>query len=490
MNNHIVRIDDTVFKFYYSQDKNIYVRTYEDNRLKAPQTVLSNALPDFSVSIKNNRPEVFARDEKGNIIISSYENNQFTNRIMLENKADQIHKILFASMQSNANSTLIYNIPEGQKYYKLMMQKIGEAGKWERPIEIDLFQPYKDDLFLAYPLGLDHSLICYVDANNNLGYREVTPDKTGAFHILANISENIFDYSILASKEGIHFIYITGNIFSFRLMYRRKTETEFTKPLILWEGNRIESCLLWISENKLNASFMSNNKLHVQNSTNNGQSFYQPEIYRNKFCLRPAKAAYISNKKLDPADFYVYQLYVDAYNPWDVQIFPDISSNFYPEKEITVPEPPPSVDAASEELSSLNNNEMQPNSMHDILSEKLNAISTENQELRYNQAKLKDEIEEKNKQLSDLTVKANAEKHRYEVIVQELKNTISLLENANKTLETKAESPIAISQSNTSGEKEQTEENIQLPPENVPESNAETPSEIEISENTAEDTEK
>ena len=426
-NNYILRLKNSLLSFYYLEDKGIMVKKYENGKFSQPEVLFQDALPDFTLSIKNGEPNIFCRDKSGSIFLISRQNDVYSAQAILKNKSEQVHKILFHSLGQDKNMSLIYNIPETGKRYKLLKQSLSEDGVWDKPKDIDIFQGFKDKMFSIQTIGQNHHIIIYMDAGGTLGYREINPEKHSEFCPIAPLSDNILDYSILATNDAIHFLYITGNFFNLRLMYKKKTDDTFTKPIILWEGQRIDNCLLWINSDDLIASFMSGKSLYMQKSTNNGNTFYQPEIYKNKFCLNPIRASYISEMPMDKSDFFVREVYIDMYNPWDVQILPDISRNFLP--DVIIPEPVPVEPEIKEP-------EPKPaeNTTPDMIMERLNKIASENQDLRYRYAKAAEELNERTNIMERMKRSFEEDRQKYESEIVSLKNNLAVLEASWKAL--------------------------------------------------------
>jgi hypothetical protein len=145
-------------------------------------------------------------------------------------------------------------------------------------------------------------------------------------------------------------------MFSSQLIYRKKDVSEFSNPIVLYEAQRIEKCLLCYVKNCLHVFFHAAGQLFVCVSENQGASFSRPARYKKKFCQNPEKAYYLSVVPQSEAEFFVRQVFVDHQSPWDVQILPDLYDEFYPDPIVPSPKTNAPVDSETlEELERLRN---------------------------------------------------------------------------------------------------------------------------------------
>lgn len=216
---------------------------------------------------------------------------------------------------------------EGSRLFKLVADP---SGGWQSPKAIDHFKALPYAPFEAQSTGPGHLVLFYQTQAEEcqVGYREITPSRTGPFHRFLNERGSLEDASFLTTMDELHLLFIFKTALSQQLLYRKKTEEVFTPPILLWEAPRMEQCLLMIIGGELHASCMIGGKLHRAVSVDGGDSFGAFALYKRKFCAEPVKAAYMGAAE----GWFARHVYVDREAPWDVQILPELHPAFYPAK--------------------------------------------------------------------------------------------------------------------------------------------------------------
>lgn len=341
MRNYIIRTDSNLlYCFYNAKDKGILYRTYEGNKWSGAKTVSANTREIFSVNISHNgKIHIFCQDVVGNVVLCQMQDGKFGNRIILKASDSEAYDIFFNALIMEKEMLLLYNMPSlDDKNFYLMSQRLNENGQWSQANRIDKFSPGSDTIYQIQHISKDHVLLFYQMKimENISGYREITPDRQGNFNSYYSGAATIYDQSVLTTNTTVHVAYAVKGLFSSQLIYRKKDDINFTRQIIIWESQRIDTVCLYIVKNNLYLAFKSNDILYTCISENNGATFSRPLKYANKFCLSPEKAFYISGSPQSESEYFLRDIYVDSLHPWDVQMLPDLYENFYP-YQVTAP---------------------------------------------------------------------------------------------------------------------------------------------------------
>ena len=342
-NSYIVRINDnTLMSFYRDTNKNLCFRTFfhcwSDERI-----LLESIQKNYTVTVsENNDIYIFCQDNAGNILLLTKKQKEenFTTKLILQNHSENINSIIFKPFISKNQMSLLYNIPNENKTHKLSIKSLSVEGEWLSPKEIDTFVENKDNIYEIQELTNSHYMAFYKKdiKENNIGFREITPDKYSDFSVVYQTAYNISDTSFLTVNGSIHFLILAKNTFSCQLVYKKQTKDGLTSSKVVCETATIENPIISIVKNKIYVSFVSNGQIYLKTSNDNGLTFSNAEIFKHKFCKEPTKASYISNIKMKEENYYLRDIYVDSLKPWDIQLIPDLINDFFVHK-IEQPKP-------------------------------------------------------------------------------------------------------------------------------------------------------
>ncbi len=326
--------DNKLLCFYYSKEREIICRTYENNKWGRGIRVLSNTRPNFTVTIgKESMIYLFCQENIGDIVLCTGKDDEWKSKVILKNQSNKIYPIQLYPIITDDGICLTYNVPvpDDNKSNYIVFQKLDANGQWSQASRIDKFVSMQDDLYKVQSISNEHMILFYQTRTpeNNLGYREINPYMQGDYNIFHSTAYNIIDSSFLTTNNTIHVLYIVKSMFSTQLLYRKKESKQFSNPITIWEGQKINNCLIFFANDKLYATYTHNGQLFYCISENKGISFSRPARYKNKFCLNPVKSTYISETPQSENTFYCRQLYVDNLNLCDIQLLPDLYEDFY-----------------------------------------------------------------------------------------------------------------------------------------------------------------
>ena len=327
MSTHFVARLGQELYFFYPKGPSLCYRIWQKGRLLTEDVLHESIKLPFSVFFQSDLLHVFCQDTKGDILLFVYRNNSWNSRTALQGQGGDY--ALLTPITSEDNLCILYN-GFADTDAPCLFKRAFAAGEWQQAEALDYFKPFSSHSpYAAQATGPGHLLLFYQTQAEEcqVGYREVTPKRTGPFHRFLNVKGSLSDASFLTTRDEVHVLMIVRTAYSCQLIYRKKTEDAFTPEILLWEAPRITQCLLTIIGAELHATCMIGGKLHQAISPNNGDSFEPMTLYKRKFCAEPARADYIS----DEGHIKLRQVYVDQSAPWDVQMLPDLSPGFYPD---------------------------------------------------------------------------------------------------------------------------------------------------------------
>ena len=368
---YIARLKDGGLAAMYTGALGLSARFFTEGRWGEEQIFLKGAEGDFTAGFDDGGNLcVFGRDGDGDITLTAFRGHDYRSRKLLSGQSVKPYPMSVYSMK---NSTLLYNIPADDKgrvpanagidaktaspanaahKFKLVQHSPG-GSEWQEPVEVAELSPYPaidGPLFDLQLLNTErsHGIVLYNDSRNLMGYREISLSRVCDFVPLSRPGELVLDYSLLTIAEGerggIHVLYVSAALFTKRLLYVKKTSAKLSEPVILWEGPRIENCLLKEIDGEIWALWSVGENLFVAKTK--GSGFEKAAVYTQKFCKRPVKARYISAYTSGDETYRAKTVYVDGQKPWDVQIMPDAADGFYPQAKpaatltLEPPEPP------------------------------------------------------------------------------------------------------------------------------------------------------
>ena len=329
---YIIRTNRYINSFYHTRQRGIMRRFFFKGRWQAEQVIAKNCRDNFTVHYEDDIIYLFCQDSLGDItaVTINVSNGSVSRRVVLKNQSDHVLQIFLHPIILDKGLTIIYNTPslEDRSNY-LMTQQLNDNGLWSPASRID---KYWSDNYEVQRLTSDHLLLFYQTRTleNNLGYREITPEKQGRYNVYYSTNYFVSDNSCLTTENGIHTLFVVKSMFSSQLIYRRNLTGEFSSPMVLYESQRIEKCLMFFIRDNLYVTFIASGYLYISMSDDKGVSFSRPVRYHNKFCQNPEVAFFINQSEQTENSMYLRHVYVDRTSPWDIQIIPEMFDEFFP----------------------------------------------------------------------------------------------------------------------------------------------------------------
>ncbi len=329
---YIVKLkNQTMFCFYHLKEEGIMQKVYKGGKWSKADKLLSSGRENYTVTIdESGKLYLLCQNIDGDVVLFTNEGDTWSSKIILKNNSNKVHSVLINPIITERGMCLIYNAPSDSGNY-IAFQTVDKKG-WQPPQTIDKFISMNEYMFCVQPVTHEHLLLFYQmrTAENNIGYREITPLKQSSYNIFHTTSYQITSCSFLTTNNAIYVLYVVKSMFSYQLIYRKKEDTEFSNPVVLYEAQKLENCLLFFASGNLYATFIASGQLYQCVSENMGRAFSRPARYRKNFCSNPVKATYISEDMQSEHDFFAREVYVDKRNPCDIQILPELCNTFYP----------------------------------------------------------------------------------------------------------------------------------------------------------------
>lgn len=338
-NRYIIKTNNEKLIYFYYRKSNIFIREMINDTISSENIAAENVRENYTVTLcKNGEIYLFCQSVSGDIIQFKLKNGEQSKNIILKNSGKISKNILFYCIENGSQMSLIYNIPITSAGYKdsydIMKQVFDGKGSWKTPEKIDTIVGMSDFIFKAYSISNGYGVLFYQKNNgngeNSIGYREFNIDSVGQFNPIYLTNYRIVANSFLASDKGIHFIFAVKNIFSTRIIYRKKGTIGVQDYIVLSESKQVESCELSIIKNKLYAFWKNTMGIFYCISEDNGNSFSRPYKYTGKTSGNLKKAVYLSFPKMTEENFFVQGLYTDNNNICDIKIIPELCDNFIP----------------------------------------------------------------------------------------------------------------------------------------------------------------
>lgn len=148
-------------------------------------------------------------------------------------KQDMLHLIYPQKDEVNGSTVLQY--------------AVFQKGQWQMPYRMEGILTLPGTPFLARRLGENHVILYYRSQRNTISARELllSPFTLGSVVPLIQTNGQCLDFSILEDTQRLHILYVVRTLFGTQVVYRYKEGSTPSRPIVLWEGNNCDVCLLY-----------------------------------------------------------------------------------------------------------------------------------------------------------------------------------------------------------------------------------------------------
>ena len=340
-NHYIVKLTAEKFSCFYFKNNTFFMKEIIGGKISSEKVIANDVRSNYTLTLcKNRMVYLFCQSLSGDIIHFKIKNDTWNKNIILKNNGKNSKNILFYCIENGSQMSLIYNIPmvetpNAPNSFDIMKQTFDGKENWSTPEKIDSILSTNDFIFQIYIISPGHGIIFYQknmgNTENNIGYREFNIDGIGKYNSVYATKYRIIATSFLPAENGIHFILAVKNIFSTRIIYRKKGMSGINDYIVLSETNQVESCEISIIKSNLYAFWKTPMGIFYCISKDNGTSFTKAYKYSKKITGPLKKASYLSFEEMSENKFYVNNLYTNQNDIWDIKILPDICDNFITE---------------------------------------------------------------------------------------------------------------------------------------------------------------
>lgn len=291
-----------VFSLFYHEHGNIFCRHYTEEMWSQPQMIAEKAAPFFSLCRHGEKAHLLYSNTDGRLFMaSSADLHQWEHQSIAKDIQTNGHTKFFL-LPSERAFHLIYHQPTESTGIDSLIYTVCQDGSWEKPYQIDRFQPMQRTPFLARRLSDKHIILYYRTGRNILCAREMLlePYTIGSITPLLQTPAPFSDLSIVNDNEKIHLLYIVRGMFRTQVVYQYKHTSAISTPRILWEDSTCDNCLIYLQKNRTIAMWTVNGHPMRCISENGGASFGTAEKYTDPFPAGCIKGEFLG------ADEYAY----------------------------------------------------------------------------------------------------------------------------------------------------------------------------------------
>lgn len=288
--------DGALLKFCYDSQRGIYYQILIKQIWSEKKSIYKESFEYFYVLEEwNGRIHVFCQDICGNLILCTLEGKEWKYKILLHMKYDVIMPIYFRAFFYSDDIHLLYNIVDKHTYSEVLVHQIAKNGvQWSSPqiiTKLDYYRfPYRIYQYCKSNLVLLNTMLAGVYQLTSRNFH-IIEGRWGKQEVIHKSLLPYIDFTFCVEENRKHYLFITQDDQVNRVIYQYK-EIGLQKNIILFQHEKIDSCLLRLSNKILWALWICGNKLYGCISTNYGQNFSSPRIYRHFDKGLPAKVFY------------------------------------------------------------------------------------------------------------------------------------------------------------------------------------------------------
>lgn len=306
--------DGRLLKFCYDNQLGIYYQTLIKQRWSEKQSIYKESFSHFYVlGDKNGSINVFCQDICGNIILCILEERKWNYKILLHMKYDIIMPIYIRTFFSSDNIHLLYNIVDKRTYSEKLVHQFSNDGiNWSYPqivTKLDYYRfPYRIFQDCKSNLAILNTMLAGVYQLTSRNFHAIEGN-WGKEEVIHTSLLPYIDFTFCVEENRKHYLFITQDDQINRVIYQYK-EIGLQKNTVLFQNEKIDSCLLVLSNNILWALWICENKLYGCLSTNYGQNFSSPRVYQYFDKKLPVKVFYQEYSENNENMYIAREIYV------------------------------------------------------------------------------------------------------------------------------------------------------------------------------------
>ena len=275
----IVKYNENIkMKFSYNKEMGIYYSIIKNNKIIKKNIVINNSFNYFHViKDSNDNINIICQNEVGNIILYKLMKNKWKYKEMFCINTMNITPIKIKKFF--CENYYVFSLDNNPKkiYGSYDLKKIDTLYYDKNNIDIDFeILSYEDNNTLiinSTAFNMDRILIKVFDNSKEVWNNEQ----------LVYVSKNKYiDKSYLLTKNTIHFLILINESKVKSVIYKNinANKNGFQKEIILFQNKEISSCIISTINNVLWAVWISENKIYASYSSNLGEDFSEPKVYK------------------------------------------------------------------------------------------------------------------------------------------------------------------------------------------------------------------
>ena len=329
-----IRTSDGRLYLFFVEDHSLFYKQLVKKHASTPQKIISGIADNYSV----------ATDDKGILYLIGIdaEHHLFLCRqkwgesweIKRISELNIYPKTFFKLFSSGNALSLVYTMPDtGTEYQRLICVNCVN-GKWDSPTLIDKLIPFAGKNFHCAPIEKKHILLFYRNSENTVVSRELLlfPLIIGKPKPVLSAALPVVDFSSLIEDEKIYLLFALKKRFSTQLIFKYRYGSDFSSPVTLWEGGRLDSCALMKSRNKIFAVWASQGQYFGISSDNMGESFQTPFRFQNAYTPFHCKVDYQDFSSMQEI-FSSTNLFIDTKDSYRLLLVEHLYPEFLPEQK-------------------------------------------------------------------------------------------------------------------------------------------------------------
>ncbi|MBZ9692012.1 hypothetical protein [Clostridium sp. M14] len=324
--------DDTLLKFSYDSQDGVYYQIFMKQNWSDKKSIYKESFKYFYVLEEcNGKINVFCQDICGDIILCTLEGIRWNYETLFHMKYDSIMPVYIRAFFNLDRIHLLYNIIDKYTYSEVLVHQITENGVKSGSSQII----NKLDYYNKSPYCIDRDFKSNIVLLNTMlvGVYQLTSRK---FHIIEGRwgkQEVIYtsflpyiDFTFCLETNINHYLFITQDDQINRVIYQYK-EIGLQKNIILFQCEKIDSCLLILLKNALWALWICGDNLYGCFSKNHGQNFSSPRVYKHFDKGVPIKVFYQEYLEDKQNKYSCYEIYVISINGEEQMFLEELLEN-------------------------------------------------------------------------------------------------------------------------------------------------------------------
>lgn len=324
--------DGTLLKFSYNSQQGIYYQIFMKQNWSDKKSIYKESFKYFYVlEERNGKINVFCQDICGDLILCTLEGTKWKSKILLRMKYDAIMPVYIRAFFYLDDIHLLYNLVDKRTYSEVLVHQIAEGGvKWNLPQIITQLDSYYRFPYCIYQdsksnLVLLNTMLAGVYQLTSRNFH-IIEGRWGKEEVIHTSLLPYIDFTFCVEENRSHYLFITQDDQINRVIYQYK-EIGLQKNIILFQHEKIDSCLLILSHSMLWALWICDNKLYGCFSTNHGQNFNSTKIYKEFHKELPVKVFYQEYLTDNQNNCNCHETYVISLNGEETIFLPELLEN-------------------------------------------------------------------------------------------------------------------------------------------------------------------